>query len=207
MLYEIIFYHSGKTAELQNIISSGLSPLSLDLRGACAAADAKELSDSLAAAGKRRKLIFVAGGAAEGANSPAEIIKKVLKPKKGSLNEEKLILDKAEGIIMTVGEQTIILLPDDTETVNSLIPAIKKKLSEIYHIKNDSIDPPDMDIVIKELDEQMAGTNRVKVTPSGSTAEKTKAASLKKIKVTIAILLILAAVKLGAASYLFITHL
>ena len=108
---------------------------------------------------------------------------------------------------MTVGEQTIILLPDDTETVNSLIPAIQKKLSEIYHIKNDSIDPPDMDIVIKELDEQMAGTNRVKVTPSGSTAEKTKAASLKKIKVTIAILLILAAVQLGAASYLFITHL
>lgn len=207
MFYEIIFYHSGRTAELQNIISEGLSPLSLKLRGGCAAADAKEYSDSLAAAGKRRKLIFTVGGSEEGSDSPQGIIKRVLTPKKGTLKEEKLIIDKVQGVLMTVGDQTIILLPDDTEKVRLLMPTIQKRLSELYDIKLETDDPPDMDTVIKELDTQMAGTNRVKVAPSGSTAEKTKAASLKKLKITIAVLLILAAVQLGAASYLFITHL
>ncbi len=206
MLYEIIFYHSGKTAELQTMLEDGLATLGLRLAGGYASSDAVELSEKLAAAGKRRNIIFVIGGSEEGNKSPCEIIKKVITPKKSKLEEEKISSDNAECIIMTISEQSIILLPDDTEKLISLMPNIRKKLSERYGIKDETQDSTNVNSVIKELDTQMAETKRVRVSPSGSTAEKTKAETLKKLKIKIAVLLILAAAQLGAAAYLFLTN-
>jgi len=206
VLYEIIFYHSGKTAELQTMLEDGLATLGLRLAGGYASSDAVELSEKLAAAGKRRNIIFVIGGSEEGNKSPCEIIKKVITPKKSKLEEEKISSDNAECIIMTISEQSIILLPDDTEKLISLMPNIRKKLSERYGIKDETQDSTNVNSVIKELDTQMAETKRVRVSPSGSTAEKTKAETLKKLKIKIAVLLILAAAQLGAAAYLFLTN-
>lgn len=206
MLYEIIFYHSGKTAELQTMLEDGLATLELRLAGGYASSDAVELSEKLAAAGKRRNIIFVIGGSEEGNKSPCEIIKKVITPKKSKLEEEKISSDNAECIIMKISEQSIIFLPDDTEKLISLMPNIRKKLSERYGIKDETQDSTNVNSVIKELDTQMAETKRVRVSPSGSTAEKTKAETLKKLKITIAVLLILAAAQLGAAAYLFLTN-
>ncbi len=206
MLYEIIFYHSWKTAELQTMLEDGLATLGLRLAGGYASSDAVELSEKLAAAGKRRNIIFVIGGSEEGNKSPCEIIKKVITPKKSKLEEEKISSDNAECIIMTISEQSIILLPDDTEKLISLMPNIRKKLSERYGIKDETQDSTNVNSVIKELDTQMAETKRVRVSPSGSTAEKTKAETLKKLKIKIAVLLILAAAQLGAAAYLFLTN-
>lgn len=207
MNYEIIFYHCTKTAEIQNTLSDGLSSAELSLSEACAAVSPKELAEKLAAAVKRSKLIFVIGGNDDGNESTEKVLKKVLSSGKADIRSEQIKIDGAVGIIKRASEQTIVLLSDSPEDITVILPCLRQKLAETYKLKNETHSTPLIENITKELDKQMSGTNRVRVAPVGVTAEKRNTKKLTGLKITIAILLLLAAAQLAAASYLYISQL
>ena len=79
-------------------------------------------------------------------------------------------------------------------------------LSEIYGLEEKNDNAETSEDITDEIDKQLAQTKRVRVVSSGSTAEKRIESRLSALKATIAILLLLAALQIGAASYLFITQ-
>ena len=201
MNYEMIFYHAGKTAEIQELIDSSLSGYSLRLGNVSAAADAKELSAQLAASVSRSRLILVIGE--EGSD---RILSRVLTSSSESIREELIEGSGVRAVMRTVPGHAVIQLPGDTEDLSCIIDELTARIQEFFGLrpeKNDNISPIE---AIKELDKKMASINRIKVTPSGSTAEKRRGGRLRALKITIAILLILAAAQLGAAAYLYITQ-
>lgn len=206
MNYEMIFYHAGKTAEIQKLIDSSLSGFSMQLENAFAAVTPMELSKQLAKSVCRSRLILVIGGS--GSEDDCDtILGKVLTPKSGSINENIIERYGVRAVIRTVSGQAVVQLSGDTEDISCILDELTSELSGFFGAKPVISENMPSDAAIKELDEKMASINRIKVTPTGSTAEKRSGSRLKKLKITIAVLLILAAAQLGAASYLFITHM
>lgn len=204
MDYEIIFYHSGKTAELENVLSGGLGQ-GFRQKNACAAADPNELAGSLIKELKLCRMIVIIGGLDGGIQSTDRILGDVLSPK-NERDFDSRPLGK-EGRLLRSGEQTIILLPDSATEIRSLLPELKKQLCGIYKIKEEEDTVADIDKVTEELDKNLAGTKRVRVAPTGMTAEKRNSRRQSALKATIAVLLVLAAAQLAAASYLFISQM
>ena len=163
----MIFYHAGKTAEIQELIDSSLSGYSLRLGNVSAAADAKELSAQLAASVSRSRLILVIGE--EGSD---RILSRVLTSSSESIREELIEESGVRAVMRTVPGHAVIQLPGDTEDISCIIDELTARIQEFFGLrpeKNDNISPIE---AIKELDKKMASINRIKVTPSGSTAEK-----------------------------------
>lgn len=205
MNYEIIFYHSEKTAELERLLSNRLSVLSLSQSDARAAVDPEELSSTLNAALKRSRLIFIIGGLDGGIQSADNVMKKVLFPRKGS-SLKKSDLGQGASLIESSG-QCIVLLPDSAGDTEKIIPELLPLLESIYHLKKEEQDKVEQDKIVEELDRELSQNKRVRVTPSGGTAEKHTRSRLGALKATIAVLVLLAAAQLGAAAYLFVSQL
>lgn len=205
MNYDIIFYHSGKTAELEKILASSLEGMGLYQRGAAAAADPEELSDALSDVLKKRKLIIIIGGMDGGIQSTDCVLADVLSDKNGKKPEAKPV--GTDGRIMCSSDQTIVLLPDSGEDIRELLPELKEKLAKIYDLSDSSCRVPEIDNVTGELDEELSRQNRERVAPVGMTAEKRNRKQLDSIKLTIAVLLVLAALQLAAASYIFLNYM
>ncbi len=203
MDYEIIFYHAGKTAEIQALIDSSLNGISLHLRNVCAAVSPVELSKQLAVSVSRSRLIVVIGGDDE----CETVLGKVLTTKSGSISQETIESYGVRAVVRTVSGQAVVQLPGDTEDISCILDGLVQRLAEYFGTKPETDKKMPAEAAIKELDEKMASINRIKVNVSGSTAEKRTGSRLKKLKITIAVLLLLAAAQLGAASYLFITQM
>lgn len=204
MDFEIIFYHSGKTAELERVLSDGLGR-GFSQKNACAAADPDELAGSLIKELKLCRVIFIIGGLDGGIQSTDAILRDVLSPK-DEKDFESVPLDEG-GRLLRSGSQTIILLPDSKTEIISILPKLKKQLCGIYNIKEEENAVADIDKVARELDNDLSGTNRIRVAPTGITAEKRNSKRKSALKATIAVLLVLAAAQLAAASYLFISQM
>lgn len=207
MNYEIIFYLSGKTAEIQSRLETALAPMSLTLEQAQAAVTPKELANMLSDATKKNRLVFIVGGQNQGKQSAAAVLKKVLGSKKGVIVSEKVESKGRFCEMKSVGEQSIVLLPDEPETADLLMPELKTKLSEKFKLKLPEEDTVSVEDITKELDRKMSGIHRVKIDQTGITAEKRLQSQLTKLRITIAVLLVLAALQLGAASYLFLSEI
>lgn len=206
MNYEIIFYRSGKTSEIQNLLSETFSEISLSLNEACAAVSPKELTEILGRAIKRNKLILIVGGDT-GKYSTENILDKVLRSDKSEILSETLNSnDDPICRIKRAKDQTIVTLPDDTDKISDILSDLKKNLSDIYKLKKNVDNETVNDNIAEDIDKQMARTKRVRVAPAGSTAEKRVEKKLSALKATIAILLLLAALQITAASFLFITQ-
>lgn len=206
MNYEIIFYRSGKTSEIQNFLSEKLSYISLYLSEACAAVSPKELTEILGRAVKRNKLILIVGDHT-GNQSTESILDKILRSDKSDIISKHLKVDNNNVCsIKRANDQTIVILPDNTESIDSVLPELKSNLSEIYSLEEKNDNAEMSEDITDEIDKQLAQTKRVRVASSGSTAEKRIESRLSALKATIAILLLLAALQIGAASYLFITQ-
>lgn len=210
MKFEIIFYHSGKTSEIEHLISEGLEAVGLTLKNACAATTPEELSEKLSDSLKRTELVMIVGGMESGSQSTEAVLSKVLKPTGGKQIKEYDIKteDHVAAKLKQSGRQTIVVIPDDPDDCQALIPSLRKKLAEIYSLRETLPDQPETDKIYEELDRQLSSVKRVRVENStGMTAEKRNQHTLKSLKITIAILLVLAAVQLGAAAYLFLSQL
>ena len=210
MDYEVIFYRSGKTSEIQNLLSDKLSDISLSLNEVYAAVSPKELTDTLSRSVKRSRLIFIAGDDT-GKQGTANLLNKILRSDKTDISLKELKNgDDTVCCIKRSGEQTIVVLPDDTENIKSVLPELKSNLSDIYDLEQKDDDTPIPEVIAEDIteniDKQMSQVKRVRVTPSGNTAEKRANSILSSLKTTIAILLILAALQIGAALYLFLTQ-
>lgn len=198
MNYELIYYRSSATAEIQHITENNLSETGLILSDAYAAASPEELADRLSAAVRKARLIFVVGE-----QSGENILKKVLNPKQEPGSKTVTTEESARTVTYISGEQTIILLPDDLDHADALLKQIRKNLIKKYHLNEVSNDEPDVETVSQELDKQLSGVKRVRITPSGTTAEKRIDSTLKALKAVFIILKVLAVLQLGAAAYIY----
>ena len=204
MNYDIIFYHSGKTAELERVLSMALEGMGLQQRGAEAAADPVELFDTLSGVLKKRKLIFIIGGMDGGIQSTDSVLSDVLTDKNGKKPAAKPVGN--DGRMLRSSDQTIILLPDYSEEIGKLMPELKEKLGEIYKLSDETVEPPEIEKVADELDNELSKSKRERVAAVGMTAEKRSRRQLDAIKAAIAVLLVLAAAQLAVASYIFLNN-
>ena len=154
---------------------------------------------------KRDNLILIVGGEI-GKQNTDEVLDRILRSDKAEILLEEIESNGVVCKIRRAKEQTIIVLPDDTERIISVLPELKNKLMDIYKLEEESNDNGFPENIPDEIYKQMAQTKRVRVAPVGSTAEKRALSRLTALKATIAILLLLAAAQLGAASYLFMTQ-
>lgn len=207
MNYDIIFYLSGKTSQLQYRIQKSLESPSLTFKSACAALEQKELEEKLSQAIKENSLVFIVGEQNSSEQSAEQVLEKVINSRNDNISSEKIKTDGGFCEIKTVGEQSIIFLPDDTEKTEKIMPELKEKLAKKYKLKFPVQDKVKIDDITKELDRTMGGINRVKLDRTGINAERKLRSQLKKLKITIAVLLVLAALQMGAASYLFISQM
>ncbi len=205
MNYEIIFYHSGKTAELEKILADALEGLGLKQGGGYAAADPEELAAILSGVLKKRRLIFIIGGLDGGCQSTDEILEKVLVPKEESALRDVVL--GGEGRLICCSKQTLVMLPDSATEVRGILQKLKEQLAGIYELEEEERPVAEIENVAEELDKELSSSRRERVTPTGMTAEKRNRSQLAALKATIAVLLVLAAAQLAAASYLFITQM
>ena len=87
MNYELIYYRSSATAEIQHITEKNLSDTGLKLSDAYAAAAPGELADRLSAAVRKVKLIFIVSE-----QSGENVLKKILSPKKEANSKTRITI-------------------------------------------------------------------------------------------------------------------
>lgn len=207
MYYELIFYHSGKTAEIEKAISDEWKNVSLNQKRSCAAADPKELVHQLSHALKRSELILIIGGLDGGIQSTDHILLEVLSSDKNKIKQETISDDHWYASILTCRNQTIIMLPDDTIFVTDIIGGkIKKMLKENYSLTETESNTPSIETVSNELERQLSSKNRVRLNINSSTAEKRELSKLHSMKIGIIILAILGFIQLSAAAYIILTN-
>lgn len=209
--YEIIFYHAGKTAENENALNKALTVLPQIQTGgrACAATTPKELAKELSNALSRVKLVFIIGGLDGGKQSTECILSKVLSGKKSDLTSNKIeIPDVSDnGYLIRCSDQTIVVLPDDSELISKMIAnPILAELEKTYAFKRKAQDDlPNIKDISDQLDTQLADVARTRLTAPKVTvlAEEVHERS-KGAKLAISILLFLAGAEFLAAVILYL---
>lgn len=162
MNYEIIFYHSGKTAEAEQLLDLRLSRLGLERSDSSAATEPAELPAMLQQSLCRAELIFTVGGLDGSKNSTEELLSQALSSVSGKISSQKLI-DEYDNpaYLISSGRQMIIVLPDDTAVIETMLE--KKLLSELeafYSLKSRKDERPPIEQITKELDRQLASMPR-----------------------------------------------
>lgn len=206
--YEIIFYHARMTAENETTLTKTLTPFSLKQSGASAATTPKELAKELSQSLSRVKLVFVVGGLDGGEQSTEKILSKVLSGKKSKLTSNKIILEESveDGYIIRCMEQTVLVLPDDSKSVEAMMnKAVSSELAKIYKLKKHEEVRPDIEQISGKLDTQLSDAARTRV---GSPVVTVLAEEIyerpRSAKLAISILLLLSGVELLAALILYL---
>ena len=177
MDYEIIFYHSGKTAEIERMLERRLEGLGLKRSISAAAADPSELAGMLGKSLSRCDLIFVVGGLDNSAGSTDNVLSSVLSSEKGKLSSERLIDDNENTAYLIRSEkQLIAVVPDETEVIEKMLD--KKIISEIktvYSLSEKNDEKPSIKEIKDELDKQLndMGRTRTNVQPQTDIENKT----------------------------------
>lgn len=177
MDYEIIFYHSGKTAEIERMLERRLEGLGLKRSISAAAADPSELAGMLGKSLSRCELIFVVGGLDNSTGSTDNVLSSVLSSEKGKLSSERLIDDNENTAYLIRSEkQLIAVVPDETEVIEKMLD--KKIISEIktvYSLSEKNDEKPSIKEIKDELDKQLndMGRTRTNVQPQTDIENKT----------------------------------
>ncbi len=212
MKYEMIFYHSGKTAEIERAAAQRLRRIGLELSASTAAVDPKELAEELKKSLKKTNIVFVVGGLDGGVQSTENVLSTILSSNGSSMKSNKLVDDDENTVyLLKCKKQTIIVFPDDTEVIGRMFDAkIISELKKTYSLKEEKSETPSMEKITKELDTNLSGMNRVRTSiniggepPKNTEGNKT----LKMMKTAVIVFLSLGIVQFAAAAYLFITNI
>ena len=171
MDYEIIFYHSGQTAEMEKLLSDDLSRTELNLTGITAAITPSDLADFLGLSLRRCDIVFVIGGLDGRQNSTDEVLSSVLSSGNHEMHTAKLMLDSGDiAYSIRSGRQRIYVLPDDIAVSQRMLESkIRPDLNKAYGLKEETVkdDSPSIETVIGELDQALSGMSRERLTDTG----------------------------------------
>ena len=165
MDYEIIFYHSGKTAEIERMLERRLESLGLTRSISAAAADPSELAEMLGKSLSRCELIFVVGGLDNSAGSTDNVLSSVLSSEKGKLSSERLIDDNENTAYLIRSEQQLIaVVPDETEVIEKMLEKkIVVEIKTVYSLSEQNDEKPSIKEIKDELDKQLNELGRTKI--------------------------------------------
>lgn len=165
MDYEIIFYHSGKTAEIERMLERRLESLGLTRSISAAAADPSELAEMLGKSLSRCELIFVVGGLDNSAGSTDNVLSSVLSSEKGKLSSERLIDDNENTAYLIRSEQQLIaVVPDETEVIEKMLEKkIVIEIKTVYSLSEQNDEKPSIKEIKDELDKQLNELGRTKI--------------------------------------------
>lgn len=205
--YEIIFYHSGRTAEIEKAINQRLEKTGMNMSQSAAAVSPAELADMLSESLDRSEMVIIVGGLDGGRQSTENVLSAVLSTN-GSKMKSNKIVDESGNVSYMIRclEQTILVFPDETEIITSMLDAkIISELAEIYKLKPVQKNTPSIDEIASELDRQLAGISRTRTNISAD-SNKVPKKSFIGLKISIAVLTALAALQLAAAGYIYFTN-
>ncbi len=165
MDYEIIFYHSGKTAEIERMLERRLESLGLTRSISAAAADPSELAEMLGQSLSRCDLIFVVGGLDNSAGSTDNVLSSVLSSEKGKLSSERLIDDNENtAYLIRLEQQLIAVVPDETEVIEKMLEKkIVVEIKTVYSLSEQNDEKPSIKEIKDELDKQLNELGRTKI--------------------------------------------
>lgn len=204
MEYEIIFYHSGKTAETERMLERAWRREALQRKASSAALRPEELAECLAASLQRVNLVIIIGGLDGGRQSTDTILSLILSARSGELQSEKLLDDDDRvAYVIRAGQQTLLVFPDEPDVIATMLEhRINGMLQKRYQLSDFGEQQPALDTVTSELARQLAGMNRAGGSYAAAYAEKQQR-ELKKMRLLIGILLSVGAVLLIIAILLF----
>ena len=205
--YEIIFYHSGKTAEIEKTINQRLEKTGMNMSQSAAAVSPTELADMLGKALDRVEAVIIVGGLDGGTQSTENVLSSVLSTNGSKMNSKKIVDENGNiSYMIRCREQTILVFPDETDVIISMLDAkIIAELIEIYKLKPVQKNTPSIDEIAKELDRQLAGISRTRTNITPPTEKKAPKGQLG-LKIAIVVLTALGLLQLGAAGYIFFTN-
>lgn len=164
MDYELIYYTSGRTAEMERVLEKALSPIGLSQSMGTAATDKSELADVLSKGLKKSLLIFVIGGLNDGYDSTDKVLSKILVSNDENVSIKRIDGEKTSGYIIRSNEQIIVALPDEPEETDIILHGgIISELSETYSLTTEEEKAEDIGDVITKLDKELSQTDRVRL--------------------------------------------
>ncbi len=159
MVYDIIFYHSGRTAEAERVTERRLSPLSLQKGSVYAAVSPSELVKGLSASLGRADIVIITGGLDGGVQSTDNILSLVLSSRAASMKCEKLLDDDDNtGYLIKAGRQYILVLPDEPDSIAAMLDKrIIRELCAGYSLTPQQQDGISIDEVTGEIKKELSG--------------------------------------------------
>lgn len=207
--YEIIFYHSGKTAEIEQTISSKLSKIGMELSQSAAATSPSEVADCLSKSLKRADVIIIVGGLDGGKQSTDNVLSTIISTNGAKIQSNKIVDEDGNiSYIIECLEQTIIIFPDDSSIISEMIDKkIFLKLKENYELTQNNDTAPSIESITDKLDSQLSqiSRNRVKINTLDLKNKKEKSSS-KILKFSVYVLVCLAFAMLFTAGYIYLTN-
>ena len=188
MKYDIIFYHSGKTAEAERLLERRLLPLGCERERTAAAITPQELGRLLGASVKSSRLVFIIGGLDGGKQSTDSVLSVILSSKDGQIRAE-----------IRSREQTIVVFQDDPEIIEFMLEnRVLDELKEVYSISGEESGLPSFESVAGELRTQLSGMKMSRPAPLNE-AVKREEKALKIMKAAIIALIAVGASLIAAA--------
>lgn len=206
--YEIIFYHSGKTAEIEKAINQRLRSTGMNMSQSAAAVSPTELADMLSESLERSDTVIIVGGLDGGRQSTENVLSTVLSTNGSKMKSNKIVDDSGNiAYMIRCLEQTILVFPDETDVITSMLDAkIISELTKIYKLKPVEKNTPSIDEIANELDRQLAKVSRTRTNIAVAESDRPKEKSFIGFKISIAVLTALAAVQLIVAGCIYLMN-
>ncbi len=203
--YEIIFYHSGRTAETERLLKTKLSRLGLECHASAAAVSPAELADTLKKLLTACDIAVIIGGLDGGAQSTDSILSMVLSSKCDTLQCEKLVDDEHNLSYWIQAEhQCILVLPDDTEVMEAMLEKrMLSKLKNTYQLSEETDESPSIATVTAELRQQLSNRQHTAAAYSAQIARRQQA-QLKRMLLWTVLAFAAGGLLLAAAVLLFL---
>ena len=162
MVYDMIFYHSGRTAEAERMTDRKLSALPLIKGSVYAAVSPSELAKRLGSSLGKADIVIITGGLDGGRQSTDAILSLVLSSRAAAMRCEKLLDDDDNtAYLIKAGRQYILVLPDEPEAIGTMLEKrIIRELCAGYSISAEQKESVSIDEVTDELKKSLAGLGR-----------------------------------------------
>ncbi len=158
MEYDIIFYHSGRTAEAERLLEKQFGERKMTRRASAAAMTPEELAHRLQKSLKHSDMAVIIGGLDGGSQSTDSILSSILSARAGSLHSEKLTDEEEHtAYVIHAGFQSILVFPDDTEVIEAMLDKrLLEDLSRRYSLQREEPDRPVLDHVTGQLQQELS---------------------------------------------------
>ncbi len=182
--YDIIFYHSGRTAEAERLLQKRLESLRLIRRHSGAAVSPRELAKRLDRSLRRSDAVFIIGGLDGGKQSTDTILSLVLSSRGASLNCEKLVDEEGNiSYLIRSQRQCIIVMPDEPEVMDAMLKKrLRDQLGTFYSLSDSSESPPPIEEITKELEKQLSASGPSMLSRENTYARE-KRRELKRLQI------------------------